>query len=387
MRAWIWLRRRQLLVDLLWMLPTLALSLAAIGDAGKAPYHPGVVLYLVLTAAFCVPLVWRRRHPVGMFLIVALVSFVQWFIGTDPIAPNLAVLILMYTVVAECGFRWALAAGFIAEVGGALSQHPRHYNHVKTRWTDFVAGAILVGAVWLWGLYINTRRRYLKSLEERADRLERERDAEVRIAAAAERARIAREMHDVIAHSISVMVVQADGAGYTVDADPARAKRAMEAIGSTGRQALTEMRQMLGVLRDGDGDGFTPQPGIDELPDLVENAGIPVRLTSTGDRPDLADSLQLAIYRIVQEALTNTRKHAGPAAAATVGLHYGDDGIDIEVSDDGRGAAALDDGHGHGLLGMRERAAVYGGTVRSGPKAGGGYEVVVWLPTTVKARS
>jgi signal transduction histidine kinase len=283
-----------------------------------------------------------------------------------------------------------VAAGLVAEFGAVLAVW-RFWvqRHAPETWATLIPYTVLIGAIWLWGRYISTRRAYLRSLEERAARLESERDAQVQIAAAAERARIAREMHDVIAHSISVMVVQADGAAYTVATDPGRARRAMEAIGATGREALTEMRRMLGVLRDGDDAGaYAPQPGVEQLTELVErirSAGLPVELTVAGVPAELPAALQLTIYRIVQEALTNTRKHAGPAARSSVALHYGDDAVEVRVRDDGRGAAAGDDGRGHGLLGMRERVALYGGSIRVGPLPGGGFEVLVRLPVAVPA--
>jgi signal transduction histidine kinase len=296
----------------------------------------------------------------------------------------LTLMIAMYTIAAQCAFRWALAALVVVEFGmvgavGRLMAQPVPQDS----WRALISYAVTIGAIWLCGLYISTRRKYTLSLEERAERLERERDAQAEVAAAAERARIARELHDVIAHSISVMVVQADGAAYTVGSDAARARRAMEAIGGTGRQALMEMRRMLGVLRESDGAAtLAPQPGVEQLSDLVEQiraAGLPVELAVDGDRLSLPVGQELAIYRIVQEALTNVMKHAGPVATARVALHYGDRAVEVRIRDDGRGAT-FTDGRGHGLVGMRERAAVYGGDVSAEPVPGGGFEVVAWLP-------
>jgi signal transduction histidine kinase len=243
---------------------------------------------------------------------------------------------------------------------------------------------VFIGGIWILGIYINTRRAYLRSLEERAARLERERDIEVQIATAAERARIARELHDVVAHSVSVIVVQADGAGYTIDTEPERAKRALETISLTGRQALTEMRRLLGVLREGgDPDGYAPQPGVEQLTDLVDqvrSSGLPLEFSVEGVPQPLPAGLQLTVFRIAQEALTNTLKHAGQAATARLRLHYGDHAVEVTIDDDGRGSAVVGDGRGLGLAGMRERVAMYGGNVQAGPKSGGGFEVVARLP-------
>jgi signal transduction histidine kinase len=382
-----WLRRHPQLVDLVWTLPIAAMSLASdttyVAHTGVG-YHPRVPwpAHLALVVASCAPLIWRRRWPRGVFVVIAAVAFVQWLGGVGMSVHNLAVAIAMYTVAVECVFRWALAAGLVVELGAAMEVFSMWRDDPeRANWKSMIPFSIFIGAIWLGGLYINTRRKYTRSLEERAERLERERDAQVQIAAGAERARIAREMHDVIAHSVSVMVVQADGAAYTVDTDSKRAKRAMEAIGTTGRQALAEMRRMLGVLREGGDATLAPQPGVEQLTELVEqirSAGLPVDLTVQGVPAELTAGLQLTIYRIVQEALTNVRKHAGPGATARVGLYYGDHAIEVRIRDDGRGAIP-GDGCGHGLVGMRERVAVYGGSVRAEPVAGGGFEVVARL--------
>jgi signal transduction histidine kinase len=182
-------------------------------------------------------------------------------------------------------------------------------------------------------------------------------------------------------------VVQADGASYALATDPGRAKEALAAISATGRQALAEMRRMLGVLRreeDGPSEARAPQPGIGELGELLDQArmaGLPVSFTVEGASQPLPGGVALAAYRIVQESLTNTRKHAGPVASASVVLRYSDDTLELAISDDGRGAAAPD-GAGHGLTGMRERVAMYGGSVAAGPRPGGGFEVVATLPLT-----
>ncbi len=387
-RLFAWLRRHPRLVDLLWALPVVAFSgaTAAIYIDGTPPHHrTSWYLYAALVAGLCGPLVWRRARPRAVFAIVANIAFVQWLEGVELFPADIAVLVAMYTVAATCILRWAVAAALVAEFGAVLAiLHQPGPRSATGRWSGLIPFTILIWAVWLCGLYLSTRRKYMHSLEERAQRLERERDAQAQVAAAAERARIAREMHDVIAHSVSVMVVQADGAAYMVDLDPERARRAMETIGETGRQALTEMRRMLGVLRERDGTGpYAPQPGIEQLTELVaqiRSAGLPVDLTIEGVPEELPAAQQLAIYRIVQEALTNTRKHAGPRATAQVRLHYAEDAVEIRIRDDGRGTAAPSDGRGHGLVGMTERAALYGGWVRTGPCPGGGYEVLARLP-------
>ncbi len=262
-------------------------------------------------------------------------------------------------------------------------------------WSGLTAGAMVFAGpallAWVLGDSMRYRRAYYASLEDRAARLERERDAQARIAAVAERARIARELHDVIAHNVSVMVVQADGASYALGTDPARAREALAAISATGRQALAEMRRLLGVLRreeDGAASERAPQPGIGELGELLDqarSAGLPVSFTVEGEPQPLPGGVALAAYRIVQESLTNTRKHAGPVASASVLLRYSPDAVVLTISDDGRGelgGAGPPGAPGHGLTGMRERVAVYGGSVTAGPRPGGGFEVVATLPLT-----
>ena len=251
---------------------------------------------------------------------------------------------------------------------------------------------------------MRTRRAYVAQLEDRARRLEVERDQQARIARVTERARIARELHDVVAHSLSVVVAQADGGMYAGARDPAAARASLETIGTTGRQALAEMRRLLSVLRDEPADGvgregpddvvaddyddpvtgeFTPQPGLDQLLSLVtgvRGSGLPVDLVVEGTPGRLPPGAELASYRIVQEALTNTLKHAGPGASAWVRLCHRDDALHIDVLDDGRGASAAGDGQGQGLHGMRERVAVYGGSVSAGPRSGGGFHVRAVVP-------
>jgi signal transduction histidine kinase len=280
-------------------------------------------------------------------------------------------------------------------------------------WGDAAIGIVVMVALWVWGDSRRMRRLQVELVEERALRAERERDEQARAAAREERTRIAREMHDIVAHSVSVMVVQAGAARRMVDLDPTAAGEAAGQIEATGRDALREMRRVLGVLRtdaegrvDGesraargdtiDGAGGAgrgprepipspaaePQPGLAELDRLVaqcRDAGLDVRLRIDGDARALPSGIELAAYRIVQEALTNTMKHAGPARAE-VRLMYADDAVSVIVADDGRGAAAEPAKGGHGLAGMRERVAVYGGEIQAGSRPGGGFRVRATLP-------
>jgi signal transduction histidine kinase len=395
-RLFAWLRRHQQLVDFFLMLPFAVPSMGItaryveLTPSGLTRDVPLPVHY-TLALVMCLPLIWRRRWPRSVFALLAAAALVQWLAGINIAACDLTLMVAMYTIAAQCAFRWALVALLVSESGMVLSIYRlTRQPQPQDSWKSLLPYSITIGAIWLGGLYISTRRKYTLSLEERARRLERERDAQAEVAAAAERARIARELHDVIAHSISVMVIQADGAAYTVDADTARAKRAMEAIGATGRQALTEMRRMLGVLRENDGQAtLAPQPGVEQLTDLVQQirtAGLPVDLKVDGDPLSLPTGQELAIYRIVQEALTNVLKHAGPMATARVALHYGDRAIEVRIRDDGRGAT-FTDGRGHGLVGMRERAAVYGGDVSAEPAPGGGFQVIARLPVKEEVKA
>ncbi|GIH60937.1 sensor histidine kinase [Microbispora siamensis] len=386
-----WTRRHSKLVDALTVSPLALLSLITVEAFSRAgsfgARQVGVPGLLLLSAVLIVPLIWRRDHPREVFAVVAAVSFVQWLLDVIVLPANIAVLVAVYGVASRCTLRWALAAGVVAEFGLLLAML-RWSNDAGQAWPS--SSAFIV-AVWIAGIYANTRRRYVEGLVERAERAERELDQQARIAAAAERARIARELHDVVAHNVSVMVVQADGAGYAIDADPEQARRALQAISATGRQALAEMRRLVGVLRQDAGspaEEYAPQPGVAQLGDLVRqvrDSGLPTEFTVSGTAQTLPEGEQLAVYRIVQEALTNALKHGGPGTRAWVEMTYGRGEIELRISDDGRGAAAPRLVGGHGLIGMRERAAMYGGSVDAAPRPGGGFRVVVRIPIGVAA--
>ena len=400
-----WLRRHPMLVD-----GGLAAVLAFLGVASGVAmvFHPGAsvtagsplvhgpaaetvsrVAAIPLALLLAVPVIFRRKHPVGAFAGAVVIGGIQVLLNVRPNATDLVIVILLYTLAAYTPRRISVTGLLICLVGSAVA---------VARWMPgqlSVLDAIAVGSIlfagpsliaWVFGDSMRYRRAYYTSLEDRAARLEAERDAQAQVAAAAERARIARELHDVVAHNVSVMVVQADGASYALTSDPDRARQALAAIASTGRQALTEMRRMLGVLRRDD-DGTEPEraplPGIGQLGELLEQArasGLAVSFTVEGVPQPLADGAALAAYRIVQESLTNTRKHGGPRATAQVLLRYLEDALLLRVTDDGLGGTAVSDGAGHGLTGMRERVAIYGGWVQAGPRPAGGYQVTARLP-------
>ncbi len=394
-RLWVWWRRRKPLVNLAFVSPLLVLVVVSMPDFSvhhplSAFYRVDDLYFLTLNLVLTVPLIWRRTWPRAVFGFIALVAFCQW-VAQVPIVPgDITVLIALYTVAAECTFRWGVAAALVTQFGAVLEVR-QEWDSWKSQKAPLLFLTCLVAGIWILGIHINTRRAYLHSLEEKAARLERERDTQVQIAMAAERARIARELHDVVAHNVSVIVVQADGATYAIDTDAERAKRALETISLTGRQALSEMRRLLGVLREGDDAGpYAPQPGLDQLSELVEHvreSGLPLEFEVSGEPRPVSAGLQLTMFRIVQEALTNTLKHGGAEATALVRLRYGPDAVEIVIADDGRGAAAPNDGDGHGLVGMRERASMYGGTAEAAPLPGGGFQVVARLPLREGAKA
>jgi signal transduction histidine kinase len=407
-----WLRRHPRLAD-----GALALLLTALGtDIYKLDAQ--ALLDIPLILGMVVPVVFRREYPVGAFTVVIIVGALQVLLGR-PVSADLSVLIMLYTLAAHRPRRTSLLGLAICLVGAAAAVVRWHPADVGDGLYAIGVDAAVFGApvllAWLLGDSARWRRVYYQALEERARRLERERDAQAKVAAAAERARIARELHDVVAHNVSVMVVQADGAAYALDSSPQRAAEALAAISATGRRALAELRSLLGVLHNSAAPDIladpaptrTPQPGIDELGELLEQArgaGLPVVFTVSGVPRPVPQGQALAVYRVVQESLTNIRKHAGPAVTAEVSMDYSDNGLMVRVTDDGAGdvaarsaaatggaasasggTAARLAGAGQGLMGMRERIELYGGTVRSGPRVGGGYEVVAKLPLALEA--
>ncbi|MCU1454956.1 MAG: histidine kinase [Acidimicrobiales bacterium] len=373
-----WLREHPQLGDAALIL---FICLSSAEALRRRPGSPA--LAITLAVGMALPLAFRRRHPAAVFSAVAAVAFVQW-LSNIPVRPyDVAVLIALYSVAAYSEDRRLTLGAAVVTVGGAALAVARLNNDRLV--PGMVAPLALTVVAIALGDDRRTRRAYFAGLEERAERLERERDALAEVAASGERARIARELHDVVAHSLSVMVAQADGAAYTVSSDPHRAGRAMETVAETGRDAMTEMRRLLGVLRTTSTAGdLVPQPGVAEIPALVDNvreAGLPVELTVDGPEVDLPAGMALAAYRIVQEALTNTIKHSGPGATASVALHFAADELTVQVDDDGAGIRTPDhDGSGQGLAGMRERAAMYGGSVRVGPRPEGGFVVAAAFP-------
>lgn len=350
-------------------------------------------LSVALVLLIALPYYARRHAPLPVFVTsvvgLGLLTGLDYYEGVTP----LIVLIGAYTVGAWCPARQVVAGAlffFVALTGVYLSDAPGVDLGVLVQNIAIFAVAFLTG----WTM--QSRRARLTALEQRADALERERDEEARRAVADERLRIAQELHDVVAHSMGVIAVQAGAGAHVIDADPAEAKRALQNISATSRSTLTEIRRLLGVLRE-EGDqsaGYTPAPGLDDLSRLaadITQAGVPVHIDVEGERGDVPHGVELTAYRIVQEALTNVLKHAGPASAeVTVAYEPGE--VGIEVVDDGRGVNGRSDGTGHGLLGMRERVAVYGGTLEAGMQPSGGFRVLARLPygserTTERAAS
>ena len=337
--------------------------------------------WMVLAIAQVVPLLWRRRHSVAVYVAVATASAVQVLLIDEPLHSQLAYPVALYSVArfsSAMPAGVALAVALVAAATASTDWLIGFDATVKpsTFTPYFLTMAGIVVTAWALGTQGRTRMAYVDALLERGERIEREAAQQVALAASAERARIAREMHDVVAHGLTVMVVQADGARYAAEQQPDVAAAALADISAAGREALTEMRRLLGLLR-AEETGTAPQPRLSDIATLVAEEQVESDLDGL-DRP-VPDGLALTAYRVVQEALTNVRKHAGPGAVTRVRVHVDHD-IDIVVEDDGRGASSLDDGRGLGLLGMRERVLVHEGTVEAGPRPNGGFRVQARLP-------
>jgi len=338
---------------------------------------------LPILAGVVAPLAFRRKYPV-------LAAYATMLVGIPHSALHLgfaslfASCIALYTLVAYVG-RKPAALYALANVVLTAAQVVIQNDSM---WLLTVIVVVLALAFcWALGEFVGARRAYQAEVEQRLALLEVERDHQARMAVAGERARIARELHDVVAHAVSVIVVQADGAAYAVRSQPELAERAVQTISATGREALTELRRLLGVLRSEEAAGeLTPQPAgtqsLSELAERVRAVGLPVRLEIVGDVDDLPAGVGLGIYRIVQEALTNSLKHAGPGTKAAVLVERAGEAVTLDIRDDGRQAAhsLVGVSGGNGLIGMRERALVFGGSLEAGPRPGGGWQVRARLP-------
>ncbi|GAA0946403.1 sensor histidine kinase [Kribbella koreensis] len=360
------------------VLPATVGGSTAPGAIGSGPGIAGATW--LLFAAVHLPLIWRRRAPVLVFWsILALVGFCV-LLDVAGVYLVFAPLFALYGVAryARLIQLWpALAAVLTAVVVATLTSD----GHLST----LIGICSIVAVICLLAISLRLRE---SAEQERIRHRQQELEAQTRIAVAAERTQLAREVHDVVAHNLAVMVALADGAAATAATDPGQATELMRQSSTTGRAALTDMRRLVGVLRDGqplaDGQSLAPQPGIADLTEVVaqvRDAGLSVELSVSELGGALSDGVGLVVYRIVQEGLTNTLKHAGPAAHATVRLSRTSDGLDLDITDDGaRTPAPAPIPGGHGLLGITERTTAYGGTIRAVPLHPTGWHLHAHLP-------
>lgn len=378
----LWHRARRTnpwVLDALIATALMAVSVPALWFTGAGTrYREPSAFAVVLTVLGVVPYYFRRHAPlvalVAASVPLVLLSGLEYRV--DGLAQGL--VIATYTVGAYCeGRRRVVGAAWVS--GGLFVAFLTSTDFDAA---DLFFNGAVYAAAFLFGVAVQSRRLYTQQLEERASLLEREREEEAKRAVAHERLRIAQELHDVVAHSMGVIAVQAGVGAHVIDADPTEAKKALDAISRTSRSTLTEIRRMLGVLREDGTAQYEPAPGLAELDRLVRDvraAGVEVDVEVDGAGHDVPPGVDFSAYRIVQEALTNVLKHAGPARAQ-VRIAYEPGALRLEVVDDGRGVNGRAGDGGHGLLGMRERVAVYGGSFEAGPRTGGGFRVAARLP-------
>jgi len=385
------LRRQPLLADV-----TLAVALAALaaitGVALVAPRAqvapPSTPVIVAWAVALAAPLVLRRRWPLLVLAVTTLHFTRYWAVGqVNEIASWVILGVAVYSAAAYADrrrARWMCGACLLWLIGSGvvLSARAGPIGAVE------VAAIAMFDALpfllaWPLGAMMRRLREYRVVLEDRNRQLDQEREVNARRAVLEERVRIARELHDVVAHHVSVMGVQAGVARRLFDRDPPEAVAAIGSVETASRQAIADLQQLVGVLRrQDDGDDLAPQPSLQRLPELVEHmrqTGLPVKLTTTGEPQQLPAGVELSAYRIIQEVLTNTLKHAGPAQAA-VAVHYDNGAVEVEVVDDGQGPPPARQGTGgKGLVGMQERVRLYGGRLEAGARPGGGFRVYAVL--------
>jgi signal transduction histidine kinase len=396
-RLSLWLRRHPVVFD---SVIALLLAMTTIGESHVAYVDHVWLFYWLVAALMVVPVAFRRRWPVAAAYLIAGGGLVQLL--THSASESFSMLvstcditlaIALYTLVVYTDRRRYLAYAALL-LAGTVTYVILWVPDGNTAAALLVGSLLIYGFAWVFGEFIGARRAYHAEVEARVKLLENERDQQARIAVAVERTRIARELHDVVAHAVSVIVVQADGAGYAIRGNPDLAEAAVRTISETGREALVELRQLLEVLRNDTDErevGRSPQPGLSGLRELVDKVtavGLPVALTVRGDLATLPAAVGLGIYRIVQESLTNSIKHAGPGAAAAVRVERVGGLVEVEVEDNGGRVPQLTAAvparqlvsGGNGLIGMRERAIVLGGTLVAGPAPHGGWQVRATFP-------
>jgi signal transduction histidine kinase len=360
----------------------LTFALASLVEAGLAHGIERRAVVALLALGWSLPFLARGRHP--FWAPIAVCAALVALAFTAGLSTNNLTMPFVAAVMASVSFglisdRRQAVAGWSAVVAAAAV-----VDYQTTRaFSDFFWTTLILTLAWFFGVALGTRTEQARELRLRVEAAERDRALAAERATAEERSRIARELHDVVAHSVSVMVVQASGVRRLLKPDQEREREALVSVEQIGRQALTEMRRMLGVMRTGEDQpaALAPQPGLQHLDRLiaqVEEAGLPVTLHIEGERPDLSPGVDLSAYRIVQEGLTNALKHAKGAHADVV-IRYIDGLVQLEITDDGVGSPNGTPG-GHGLVGMRERVAVYGGTLEAGPREGGGFVLRAVLP-------
>ncbi len=359
-------------------------SFVLLGVLSLAATSGRLVVAAITIAALATPLLFRRSAPVLSAAAIQLCSLVQVLVLGEPMPINLVVLISLYSVTVH-GPRWASVTATVGALVGAwifawliAPSEPAVFVAVllSTVFAVLVAGAL--------GVARRSRKERSEAERARVEALEGSRYRDAELAVAAERARIAREMHDVVAHSLAVIIAQADGGRYAARTSPEAGVKALDTIAEIGRDALGDIRRILGVLRsDDDGPIVRPQPTHEDLADVVarvRETGAHVAFTTIGAPRPLLPGMGLTLQRVCQEALTNTLKHGGPGARMSVALRWEADRVVLQVDDDGRGAATIPDGSGSGIVGMRERAQLFGGTLQAGPRPTGGYRVRLVLP-------
>ncbi|MFF3277546.1 sensor histidine kinase [Streptomyces chrestomyceticus] len=383
-------RRHPTVADSVWGLVLLGFSALHVASGGDLQFQRLVEVPAACALSLAVAL--RRQAPEQMLLLAIATGIGQLVMNLEPFPGDAAMPVIVYTV-ASAGAPWARRLALLGSLGAASLSAWRWPSPTQTPWSYLITVVITCapfGLAWTSGYSQRVRHAHYAQLEERVGQLQRTRAA---AAVAAARTRIASELHDIVAHNVAAMVVQAEGAAHVLEASPNQSKQALSAISETGRLALAEMRRTQGLLResnDRDGD-YAPQPGVDQLSDLIDQArgaGLPVDFTVDGTLRPLPSSVELTAYRTVQEALTNTCKHGGTHAHATVHLTYTNSRLHIRVDDDGRGTHRelsdedRADGFGRGLNSLRERIALAGGTLTAGPRPGGGFRINATLPLT-----